>query len=354
MTTKCNSKPQHLQKIWWLLTLSLLLAVGALIPVNNLMAQGYSCLSQLPPRSPQALPGSAFMNKFNQMNLGDREAAIITEISSGNIPEFLRQFREVTFTENNMQVTLFVLPDVLAIGSNEDFVRIPMNRYSAESLAKQLGCHLPTTKISDQIYAAATIKLRPIPLNFNKIKNQTIAFTTHQRLIQKNLPYGYVPGQLIAGHKKDLVWTKRLWQHPGPQALALYGWHQPGGSPTQPLSLVHAAAYVDYSHGVRLVNDYIRIDGKLFSLSQVLQDPLRASLVSKEGLLNRTLIPGYSAKPWQSVSGVGRWLTTIKLPSAPWQTLAESWLSELTQLPATASSNGEKTVESRNPLLKSI
>ena len=55
----------------------------------------------------------------------------------------------------------------------------------------------------------------------------------HQRLIEEQLA-GHPRGELVAGHKKDLVLTNRLWWRR--DRVAIYGWHQGRGQPIQPLS----------------------------------------------------------------------------------------------------------------------
>ena len=47
-----------------------------------------------------------------------------------------------------------------------------------------------------------------------------------------------------------------------PDRVAIYGWHYPSGQPIQPLSLVHEADYVDYSHGARLISRIAIVDGE--------------------------------------------------------------------------------------------
>jgi hypothetical protein len=55
------------------------------------------------------------------------------------------------------------------------------------------------------------------------------------------------------------------------------------GRPIQPLSLVHGYKYADYSHGIRLVSNYMQIDGKAVMAPEILKDPNFASLLSNEG-----------------------------------------------------------------------
>jgi hypothetical protein len=106
----------------------------------------------------------------------------------------------------------------------------------------------------------------------------------HTRLIDAQRTARAAPiGELTAGHKKDLVLTRRLWDLPG--RVAIYGWHRGAGTPIQPLSTVHGERYADYSHGVRLVSETLFVDGQPRSLSQVLAEPALAALLSDEGPL---------------------------------------------------------------------
>lgn len=91
------------------------------------------------------------------------------------------------------------------------------------------------------------------------------------------------PVVLIAGHKKDVVVSKRLVQRP--DRVAIYGWHRPDGRPIQPLSLVHEASYADYSHGIRWIHGTMFVDGVERPFADVARDPELAALVSDEGPL---------------------------------------------------------------------
>jgi hypothetical protein len=103
----------------------------------------------------------------------------------------------------------------------------------------------------------------------------------HQQRIDEQRS-GLLPGELIAGHKKDLVLSNRLGQLPG--RVAIYGWHRAPGDPIQPLSTVHGARYVDYSHGVRLVSATVIVDGRPRSIYDALQDSQVAPVLSREGV----------------------------------------------------------------------
>jgi len=87
-----------------------------------------------------------------------REAAIVQEILRGNIPDFLRTFVTIKVGDG---VAYEVMPDYLAIGTDADFVRMPMMPQSAAIIATAFGCTLPTRKMVNDIYAQAAIKLEP-------------------------------------------------------------------------------------------------------------------------------------------------------------------------------------------------
>jgi hypothetical protein len=136
----------------------------------------------------------------------------------------------------------------------------------------------------DAIYAQAGIHLAPRPLPAGDTMRTTAYYWEHNQLVHlQRTDVGSDPGDLIAGDKKDLVLTNRLWNFP--DRVAIYGWHRPDGNPIQPLSTVHGWRYADYSHGVRLVSDTAYVNGHPKPLLDLLQDPAMATLLSTEGQL---------------------------------------------------------------------
>jgi hypothetical protein len=180
--------------------------------------------------------------------------------------------------------TICVMPDYLAIGDDRDFLRMPMNLHTAAEVADQLGFTLPTRKMVDAIYQQSEVHLRPQPMRPGPEMSSTAYYVRHNRSVGEQISALNAPlGALISGNKKDVVLTNRLAERPG--RIAIYGWHQPGGKPIQPLSTVHGASYADYSHGIRLVSATAYIDGKAISIRRLLKDPKLANLLSDEGPL---------------------------------------------------------------------
>jgi hypothetical protein len=241
----------------------------------------------IPARTTQDLTGSQFAQYVSKMNAQGREQAILEEISKGNLPEFLRKLVPVDLqcelpNGHSLTATIFVTPDYLAIGSDSDFLRIPMNLHTAVTIAERFGFILPTRKMVDAIYLQSRYHLNPQPLPAGPQMRSTEYYSTHNHLIEDQVHAVGAPlGALVSGDKKDVVMSNRLAMNLG--RIAIYGWHRGPGQPIQPLSTVHGANYADYSHGIRLISEWALVNGKLQSIRQLLQNPSTASALSDEG-----------------------------------------------------------------------
>lgn len=238
-----------------------------------------------------ALTGSQFLTLVSKMNEHQREQVILDQLLEGNLPGFLRKLKPVTLKHQCdsgrlVCATIFVTPDYLAIGSESDFIRIPMNYHTASVVATNFGFILPTPRMVDAIYEQSAYHFTPQPMTPGPQMRSTAYYKKHNRMImQQRLSHGIPLGELVSGHKKDVVITNRLTREQG--RIAIYGWHQPTGIPIQPLSTVHGAGYADYSHGIRLVSDVVLIDGKMCSVYDVLQDPELAAVLTGEGPISQ-------------------------------------------------------------------
>jgi hypothetical protein len=54
---------------------------------------------------------------------------------------------------------------------------------------------------------------------------------------------------------------------------------------------VHENTYADYSHGVRLVDSTMVVDGVERPIAEVLRDPVLCKLVSGEGVIRDPRVP---------------------------------------------------------------
>ena len=276
------------------LSLMLLWSVSLAAPssVGSLQARpgpcGQALLRAIPARPASAPTGREFARSVWNLSGPARDAHVVAQLVAGNIPGFLRHLIPVTVLgetpRGTSRVTVCVLPDYLAVGSDSDFLYVPLGLQAALEVAGRFGYILPTPKLVDAIYATSPVKLIPEPLAPTEAMRSTEYVLHHTELIElERALYAEPPGTLTSGDKKDLVLTDRLWEIPG--RVAIYGWQRASGRPIQPLSTFHGARYADYSHGVRLVSRIVYVNGVASTIDDVLADRDLAPLLSREGPL---------------------------------------------------------------------
>ena len=259
------------------------------VAAQRQIVRAAGCSSRLAagiPRRPRgAAPGSAIVGRMGSLHGAERDAMIVRELLRGNLPDFLRDLTPVTVSGRlpngrAAEVTICVTPDYLALGSDDDFIRVPMGLPAAAHVADRFGFLLPTTRMVDAIYAQARLRLSPQPMTPGAQMSSTRYFWQHNETVEGQTR-GREERMLTAGQKKDLVLTNRLRSHPG--RVAIYGWHKRNGEPIQPLSTVHGEFYSDYSHGVRLVSQTAFVGGRAVALADLLADPDYAQILTGEG-----------------------------------------------------------------------
>lgn len=244
----------------------------------------------IPDRPADALGGSEFCNSI--MNVGPtqaREDAIFAEYQKGNVPDFVRNPFEVSVTLGTNVLKYLVLPDVLCVGTDSDFVRTPLGPLTAQKVADLYGCILPTKRMADQIWKSADLKLNPDPNGppYDQTMQTTNRFVFHNDKVQKQL--NGRPFTLLSGHKKDVVICKHLTLDAS--RVAIYGWFFQSGSPIQGLNpSSHDKYYKDYSHGIRMINRNVTINDNAVDIYDVLKDPNLAALISDEGAFDASKI----------------------------------------------------------------
>ncbi len=281
-----------------------------LIPVLFVASAAGSQTLPLPPRPPGALEGVAVAAALDTLAQPEREEWLFREILSGNVPQFLRTFVSITTRakiDGNEHVLVWhVLPDYLAVGSDDDYVLMPMTPILAQVLTDTLGCTLPTRQMVDAIYAHASLKLPPKPIPPSPAMTTMRVFWQHTdsiRIQRKTVLAQYPLGVLVAGHKKDVIISNAIGSdlRPNvPKPVVIYGWHKPDGVPIQPLYNGHGESYADYSHGIRLVKKMMVLDGESVSAESILADNKLCILLSDEGVLSN---PRYKLESTRSEDG---------------------------------------------------
>jgi hypothetical protein len=225
------------------------------------------------PDRKSSLTGSRFYAEAASMGWAARDSFVTAEMQKGNAPVFLKKFVPIrtsitdSTTGRQLHATYYVSPDYLSVGTGADWARVCITPMAAQHIAGSLHCFLPTRKMVNDIYSAATVKLEPVPMY--AYRDSTPTMWQHHLIIE-----GQRKGRsgLIAGIKKDVVISSIISRHEKPNRVAIYGWHKTDGKPIQPLYAGHVNWYVDYSHGIRLIYRKIKVKGKWIDYTALLQE----------------------------------------------------------------------------------
>ena len=251
---------------------------------------------ELPPRKRNAPTGSQFMARVGKIYGSDYEKKVVLEILSGNVPDFMspENWREITMKGKvdgmEVEIRLKVCPDYLAIGSNEDYVRVPLSPVTLQRLADALGWALPTVKVVDEIYRIAgrenslvrlidgqmvsqDLKKKVRPPRSNKdvllanIWNSpryrsyisrfmtTSEFALRQSKMADREKKGMPKHALVCGNKKDVVVHKVPDEQRYKRRLIQYRPFHPQGLDYG----AHPQTHIDYSLGARFVHQNVTV-----------------------------------------------------------------------------------------------
>lgn len=235
------------------------------------------------------MKGSDFLALHSASTPDVFEAAVLADKSSWITWPVV----EVALDVPGHAASIFVSSDYFAVGEGSDVLYCPLSAPSAQVVADACSAILPTTKIVDLVWAAATAKLKPITapeigIALGQDQMSVRAFGVHSAAVRQQLGLFFPNSEtLIAGNKKDIVISNRLEQvdasgHGGPSRACIYGWHRLDGVPIQPQSTIHERTYRDYSHGLRLVFETMLFDGVTIAVAEMLGSK-RAGVLSYEG-----------------------------------------------------------------------
>jgi hypothetical protein len=256
----------------------------------------------LPQRRVDAPVREQIIERISALSREAREDTLFRQIMSGNIPDFMRTLVPVTSSASirgsECSITYFVTADYVCVGSDKQYFLVPMTPLLAQKIADSLHCTLPTRKMVDEIYRAAPLKLAPMPIAPGPEMITVPVFARHDSIVwtQRSPHMGSFPlGTLIGGTKKDVVIANTIRNElkPGvPRPVVIYGWHQLNGIPIQPVYNGHGETYADYSHGVRLIQQNVLLNGSPTTVSAILQDSVLCPLLSDEGPIARPRYDG--------------------------------------------------------------
>jgi hypothetical protein len=230
-----------------------------------------------------AFSGAGFYKLAAAFHWQQRDSLAMDWVFKGRVPSFIRKFEKVnvsikdSLTGKLIRATYYVSPDYLCIGNDNDWARVPVTPMAAQRIADSLHCFLPTRKMVDDIYEQAILKLEPMPMF--ALRDSTPTMYHHHLIIE-----GQRKGRkgLIAGIKKDVIISGEVSRDRRQNKVAIYGWHRLDGKPIQPLYTGHVNWYVDYSHGIRLINEIVLVNNKPMHYTEVLQHPVYHKILCDE------------------------------------------------------------------------
>jgi len=240
---------------------------------------------------------SSFKEAFLKLPPGlEREKLIYEQVIKSNLKANLIP---VTIDgPAGIKITYSVMPDYITI----DGIRIPMAGKTAQKVADHFKMKLPTDKMSDQIWEAADVKLRPAPLSSggriggkyysgkevvkSKIGDSDSA-VAYSEMIEEQLKEKGKKG-LIAGHMKSVIMPLR------PGKLGLYGWRGEKGDTIQksPITSHDTSIHTEYGAGTRLVDRKITVtlpNGKIIktTMDEVMNHPKLYKYISQVKGINK-------------------------------------------------------------------
>jgi len=202
-------------------------------------------------------------------------------------------FTKIETRDESNTLEYFVSNDYLSLADSNEWMHCPMSPLTAREYMVMNDYLLPTPKMVRQIYFASKIKPRAISWG-ELYKNQekkynrdsTKCFLDHSNKIQEQLSnLSYNQGDLVAGHKKDVVLTNILTNKKYANNVAIFGWFNADGTIIQNLNAIdHIVSYVDYSHGLRMIKNKCILNGKENLLTTIFNDEKYCNLVHDEKL----------------------------------------------------------------------
>lgn len=280
----------------------------------------FSQTLNLPARQANALSGSQFEATIASatLSLTNRENMIYTQISNGNVPNFYRTLTAVTSTAtisgSTQNVTYYVAPDYLAIGCDTDYFLMPMSPMLATKIGNLTGTTLPTRKMVGDIWGAAAVKLAPQPLTAGAQMSTVPYFAHHDSIVgQQRATFANPLGSLVSGDKKDVIISNSIYTTAN--RVVIFGWYYQNGTYIQPMTNVHADTYMDYSHGIRLIQNNCMLNGTTATTIQaILQSATLNTLLSDEGVVSQPWYPyGIVINTPQSFAVLKNNSTSLKL-----------------------------------------
>ena len=245
----------------------------------------------IPRLSERALSGKEFMEEYKKLEPAQRHMLVLQQLAIGNVPDHFKQFETIRVKSSKGNVLeMQVARHGLRIGTDANYVEVPLDGPTAMAAAEIYGCTLPTPWISDQIYTAAEASKGIVPfidapqiakrmgIEWNPSKPDGKWMMSAEFVAERNKmlreycrEHGITDNQLTYGYHKDII-------HPLPGTtkagrLEIYGGRNVSGKRVQPISGGHhVRSYFDYSHQARFIRTSVKINGETMNISDFMNN----------------------------------------------------------------------------------
>ena len=233
----------------------------------------------------QQLSGSDLMTQYEQIaDPTARHMFVLRQVAARNMPASTLSFVPIKVTgQKGTEVEFQVSPHPLRIGTDQDWIEVPLDGPHALAAAELVGCTLPTAWMAMQtdlmakktrgmvhfFDALEITNLMKIDWNPEKPDGALLRspelFERRSELLRAWLTENKFEDQwLIGGYYKDIIQpsatgaANRLWS---------YGGYDDQGNLIQPVGWMHTSNYFDYVTLPRFVKPWLKVNGQIVSIS---------------------------------------------------------------------------------------
>jgi hypothetical protein len=278
----------------------------------------------IPARVGDPVTGRQFIDDLKKLGPAERQAHILKLLDDGQVPDFLRDLYKVELVDvpdadgNLHKVQYSVMPDFVAIGTNDDYVLVPMNSEMAQHVLLSWDMAPPTAQMVDQIATrgpevqfradTGTKAFRP----YDSAEGLEKYYQRNEQVTGRDyydawldwtgtgpdssvVKHSELGGHPAVGHMKEFVMmpaetlkgASDLDPAKGdtnPDTIGMY--HrtiQNDNGPGKGVPLDHNEQYFDYSQGLRAVSPIVYVDGTPMHISDVLKHDKLHTVLSGDG-----------------------------------------------------------------------
>lgn len=240
--------------------------------------------------SPGTGSGEAFVEELLKLD-GDavaREEAMVAAVEAGSARVL---WGTVESKWKDHVATIPVMRDVLAVGAEDDFVRVSVNYSTAQRIAELLNAQLLTPHVADLIYDHADVRIQPQVQAWwqDNSMSRVDRMREYDGIVRRALgAVGATSDARLANLGKHWVMTKLLLEPVHAGRAANYGWHKGPTSAAgvlQPLETGHDLVWVDYSQMVQLMGQVMTVDGESMRTADVMMSTELFGLVSSDPIV---------------------------------------------------------------------